>query len=285
MCSAGLTTAPLDDLKSLYESRGYIGPFTAFEGSELERIGIVSLIGSLDKTRGWARNRHLDIPAIANVCRHEGVISCVRAVLGPNLLLWRSNIFAISSDGIGLGWHQDIYRTLIDSPPGAANCSAQINFTDSTKLNTVSVITGSHRWTDDELRERGYRMKAGSDRGAYGTPRWDIPSGEEVLDVPMMAGQFYVFHPRLLHASVRARWFRGAASERSVIPRLKQRLLSRYESWSGRGSVRYSITLRIATPNTKVRPAAFAEVPARATAVLLAGTDPSGINRLGTWAA
>jgi hypothetical protein len=284
MCSASVTMAPLDDLKSLYDRRGYVGPFAAFERRELERTGIVSVVGSLDKVPGWARNRHLDIPAIAEICRNESVISCVRKVLGPNLLMWRSNIFAISSGGKGLRWHQDIYRTLLDSPPGAANCSAQINFTDSTKLNTVSIIPGSHRWTDDELRERGYRMEPGSDRDAYGAPRWDVASGEEVLDVPMMAGEFFVFHPRLLHASADARWFRGAASELSLILRLRRRLLSKYANWSGKRSVRYSITLRIATVDTKVLPAAFVEVPARATAVLLAGTDTAGINRLGAWA-
>ncbi|OLE96186.1 MAG: hypothetical protein AUG75_23475, partial [Cyanobacteria bacterium 13_1_20CM_4_61_6] len=266
----------MDNLKSHYDRKGYVGPFTAFERNELDQMGIVSLIASLDKTRGWARNRHLDIPVIAKLCRNEVIVSCVRAVLGPNLLLWRSNIFAIRSNGIGLGWHQDTYRTLLDCPPGAANCSAQINFTDSTRLNSVSIIPETHRLSDEDLRERAYRMKRGSDEGAYGTPNWEIPSDAGVVDLPMMAGQFYVFHPRLLHASVRARWFRGTADPRSLMPWLKQRLLSKYERWSRQSPIRYSITLRIATPDTKVLPAAFVEVPARATSVLFAGTDTSG---------
>jgi len=283
MLSAAVASKPYD-LKSEYDSNGYVGPFTAFERHEFARMGIVPLIESLEKTREWARNRHLDIPAIANLCRQERIISCVRAVLGPNLLIWRTNIFAVRSNGIGLGWHQDLYRTLLDCPPGAANCSAQINFTDSTKLNSVSVIPGSHRWSDEELRERAYRMKPGSDQGAYGTPNWEVPSNADVRDVRMMAGQFYVFHPRLLHASVRARWFRGTADPKSFAPRMKQRWLKKWETWSGQSAVRYSITLRIATPDTKVLPAAFVEAPTRATSVLFAGTDPCGINNLGPWA-
>jgi hypothetical protein len=127
-------------------------------------------------------------------------------------------------------------------------------------------------------------MKPGSDKGAYGTPNWEVPYNAEVRDVRMMAGQFYIFHPRLLHASVRARWFRGTADPKSLIPRMKQGWLKQYENWFGQSSVRYSITLRIATPNTKVLSAAFIEVPTRATSVLFAGTDTFGINRLGTWA-
>ncbi len=248
-------------------------------------MGIRSLIDSLDKTQRWDRNRHLDIPAIANICRNESVISCVRAVVGPDLMLWRSNIFIVSSRDFGFEWHQDQYRTLLNSPPGAAQCSVQINFTGSTKLNTVTIIPGTHRWTDDELRQRGYRMRAGTDGGAYGTPQWKIPAGAQTLDMPMKAGEFYVFQPGLLHASVRARWLRGEERERSWIPRFKQRLHTAAERLSYRDSVRYSIALRIATPDTEVLPAAFAESPARATAVLLAGTDTGGINKLGKWAA
>src|SRR5262249_224340 len=162
---------------------------------------IISLIDSLDKVCRWGRNRHLDIPAIARICRSESVISRVRAVMGSDLLLWRSNIFAISARDRGFEWHQDEYRTLLRCPSGAAQCSVQINFSDSTKLNRVTIIPGTHRWTDDELRRRGYAMRLGSDGGQYGTPQWTVPTGIESLDMPMQAGQFYVFHPRLLHAS------------------------------------------------------------------------------------
>jgi chlorinating enzyme len=268
-------------IMAFYGSNGYAGPFTAFKRSELERMGIIPLIVSLGGTRSWARNRHLDIPAIATICRNERVISCVRALLGPDLLLWRSNIFAIGD--IGLPWHQDEYRTLLNCPPGAAQCSVQINFTNSTKLNTVTVIPATHRWTDDELRQRGYEMRAGSDGGTYGTPRWRIPAGTQTLDMPMKAGQFYVFHPRLLHASVLRRRVRGEARERSWSSHPDEGLPTASEK-RFRKDLRYSMALRIATPDTEVLPAAFAESPARATPVLLAGIDTTGINRLGTWA-
>jgi chlorinating enzyme len=267
-------------LKAFYERNGYVGPLTAFDGDELERIGAISLINSLEREPHWDRNRHLDILPIANICRNENVVSCVRGVIGPDLLLWRSAIFAISSLERGLRWHQDLYRTLLNCGPGTNQCSVQINFTDSTPLNTVTIMPGSHRWTDEEMRMRGFGLRPGSDGGVYGTPQWDIPRGLETLDMSMKAGQFYVFHPRLLHASVRARWVRGEA----FIPRLVQWLRAGSEMLSGKDLIRYSISLRIATPDTEVLPAAFAQSPTRATSVLLAGTDTAAINSLGKWA-
>lgn len=270
------------DLKNFYESNGYVGPLTAFEPAELDQIGVIPLINSLGRADQWARNRHLDIPAIANICRAERVVSCLREVIGPDLILWRTNIFAMSSLEGGLPWHQDEYRTLLKYPQGTKQCSVQINFTDSTALNTVAVIPQSHIWTDEELAQRGFAMRAGSDGGAYGAPNWDIPTGVETLDMLMKAGQFYVFHPRLLHASVRARWSNGAR-ERALVPRLAQRVQAASEVLSGKGLVRYSIALRIATPDTEVLPSAFVESPTRAASVLLAGIDAAGVNTLGTW--
>ncbi|GAC1305167.1 MAG: hypothetical protein NVSMB10_08820 [Steroidobacteraceae bacterium] len=247
------------ELKAFYDGNGHLGPITAFTRSELERMDLVRVVESLGKARGWARNRHLDVPAIAGVCRNESVLSCVRAVLGPNLLLWRSNLFAIGD--IGLPWHQDEYRTLLSTRLGGGHCSVQISFTDSTTINTVTLVPGTHRWTDDELRARGYVMTPGSGGGLYGTPQWTLPAATQTLDMPLQAGEFYIFHPRLMHAScVRRR---------------------RPDTGS---LVRYSIALRIATPDMKVLPAAFTESPARASSVLLAGVNTFGHNRLGTWA-
>lgn len=272
------------DLRGLYEKQGYVGPLTAFPPEELERLGVIALISSFEATPDWARNRHLDSPLIARICQNETVLSCVRALLGPNLILWRSNIFAIASAGRGLGWHQDTYRTLLDSPPGAAQCSVQINFSDSTSLNAVSVIPGSHAWTDEVLQERGFHVRRTGDRGLYGTPYWDIPVRTATKKIFMTAGQFYVFHPRLLHASVRARWIRGARNEQSLGPRLLQRTMLAYETWRRKDPVRYSLTLRVATPETRVLPLAFQESPKRAGVVVLSGADTASINRLSRWA-
>jgi ectoine hydroxylase-related dioxygenase (phytanoyl-CoA dioxygenase family) len=234
----------------------------------------MSFIADRRDEPGWLRNRHLDVPAVARLCQNPHVISRVRAILGPDLLLWRSNIFAISTHGEGLTWHQDEYRTLLDCADGSEQCSVQINLTDSTRFNCVSVVPGSHVWEPEDFERRGYRMMPGSDGGAYGGRMWFGPDDMDPVDVPMKAGQYYIFHPRLVHGSgaarqaVLPRWLRAASA-----------LVNRREA------LRCSIALRVVTPDARVLPAAFVESPTRAACVLLAGSDRAGINPLGTWAA
>src|SRR6266513_858153 len=91
------------DPKAFYEEKGYLGPLRAFDAQELERIGVVSLIESWDKhTPARNRNRHLDTPQIAKICQNERIRSIVQKVLGQeDLVLWRTNIFAVPSRANG----------------------------------------------------------------------------------------------------------------------------------------------------------------------------------------
>jgi hypothetical protein len=270
------------ELRPFYEREGYAGPFVAVDPGEIDRSRILPLVQALGGgARGaglWERDRHLDVPAIARLCRNETVVSCVRAVLGPDLLLWRSQLWRFEGRAEGLGWHRDEYRALLGSRVGA-HCSAQISLAGSTKANCVTILPRSHAWDEAELRARGYT----SGPGVEFSPEWGIPRDAEVLDLPMRAGEFFVFHPRLLHASVWARSLRVGAS-RPWVARLARWSTKATARLSGERSVRWSLTLRIATPDTTIPDSAFSQSPSGAAAVLLSGTDARGINRLGSWA-
>ena len=244
----------MNAIKVFYEEHGYYGPVRAFEPEELadELRTIFSLTSWPD-----CRNRHLDVPAVAKVCTHARVVAVLRAVLGPDLVLWRSNIFAISPASYALPWHQDEYRGLLAVDDPALHCSAQMNLNDATPGNCVAIVPGSHRWCAEELYRRGY---SSPDPHGAPTPVWNVPPGEPSLDVQLEAGEFYVFHPRLLHTSVLRAGTSAAAAP-----------------------ARYSIALRVATADTPVLPAAFDGTPTRASCVLLAGRD-RGANALGSWA-
>jgi len=84
----------LSDLRKFYEANGYAGPTAAFSAAELEQAGIPSLVPTLGD---WpeCRNRHLDLAAVARICRPEKVVELVRELIGADLLLWRSNVFAM----------------------------------------------------------------------------------------------------------------------------------------------------------------------------------------------
>jgi hypothetical protein len=270
------------DPKAFYEEKGYLGPLRAFDAEEFERIGVVSLIESWDKRDpSRNRNRHLDTPQFAKICQNERIRSIVQKLLGQDLLLWRSNIFAMSSRARGFGWHQDDYRTLLECPSAGAHCSVQLNFTDSTSTNCVSIIPGTHRFSEEDFRERGYAMVPGSDGGLYGSPGWGVPPRVEVVDIPLKAGEFYVFHSRLLHASIQGRRLSSVMVRNRIAVRWG-RIRNKLRSKLIREDViRYSITMRIATANTRILPAAFVESPSRNDVVLLSGRDPCTVDRLG----
>jgi ectoine hydroxylase-related dioxygenase (phytanoyl-CoA dioxygenase family) len=272
----------VEDLRRLYDEQGYVGPFTAFDRRDRARLDVLSFIQTRQEGLEWPRNRHLDVPAVARLCQTEHVISRVRTILGPDLLLWRSNIFAVSTNDEGFVWHQDEYRTLLDCRAGAEQCSVQLNLTDSTQFNCVAVVPGSHRWEPEDFERRGYRMVPGSDAPSYGGRMWSAPEVMDLVDVPMKAGQYYIFHPRLVHGSGAARAAARQGAQQADPPwwrRTASAFVNRRES------LRCSIALRIVTPDAKVLPAAFVESPTRAACVLLSGTDRAGINPLGTWAA
>ena len=253
----------MKDIERLYAENGYFGPSTAFDSSELECSEILPFVCSLTDGTGEHRNRHLDTPAVARICRSPQVVSTVQALLGPDLVLWRSNLFAVSTGGQGLPWHRDQYGGLIDCRNGASQCSVQINLSDSSRANCVAIVPGSHRWEDDELRDRGFDVVPGGSEGTEGNPVYRMADDARPVDMTMRSGQFYVFHPGLLHGST---------------------LRVDDSSDHTRDSVRYSIALRIATPDARVLPRAFARTPSRATCVLFSGRDTTGLNPLGSWA-
>jgi len=249
-----------DQIERFYEESGYCEPAPAFERRD------PGLADALTRIRSFADssellNRHFDIPEVAAICRCPAVIDRVRTILGPDLLLWRSAIFSVSATHQNLPWHQDSYRALLD-PDGAPHCSVQINLTDASESNCVAIVPGSHRWSADDLDAGGYRIvhwnPDGTNVYAYAPQRRD-----QSREIRMRAGQFIVFHPMLLHASI-------------VRPT---------ETPTPGDATRYAISLRITTPSAKVLPAAFTRSPSRERCVLLSGTDSGGRNALGTWAA
>ena len=161
-------------------------------------------------------------------------------------------------------WHRDEYNDVLAGAGHDAHCSVQINLTDANAQNCVAVIPGSHRWDDAELARRGFVAGSRGDRS--NTPDYTTDRVPESVDIHLAAGEFYVFHPRLLHASM----LRGSADRGAP---------------DGDGSTRYSITLRIAAAGVKVLPAAFAGTPTRAACVVLSGSDAGGGNEIGSWAA
>src|SRR5262245_6951324 len=137
-----LSSAELDS----WNDKGFIGPFTALPPPEmaavLDEIG-KTVMADLAQPAGppptetspqearrarvlrATRNRHLDVRAIARVCSHPELVERLASLLGPDLVLWRSQVFLqTGAPGRGLPWHSDHYAALLAEP--GTNLSAHI---------------------------------------------------------------------------------------------------------------------------------------------------------------
>jgi hypothetical protein len=273
------------DLRSRYETDGWAGPIRALDDGEAARrwAGIAEALRA-PVAGSPRRNRHLDLAAVAGICGSDVVRDVVTAVLGPDVLLWRTHLLTIGrSQRMGVRWHQDSYLNLLDTRRGEGHCSVQLAFTPSTRRNCVHVVPGSHRWSEEDLARRGWRVVPGSAEGPNGTPNWGLPPGVRTRPVPLAAGELYVFHPLLLHASLAGT--RLAARDASRTRRV--RFLAR---WWLRAlpellwppADRCSLALRFCRPDVGVRPAAYAESPTRDRPVVVAGSNAAGRNQVTT---
>jgi hypothetical protein len=226
----------------LFRAEGYAGPFRAMP--EAEALAAAETlrreVGGSDAPFAARRNRHLDWPLIDGIARAAPILALARALLGPDMVLWRSQMFFMET-GKGLRWHRDQYLTLLadDTRQVSVHLSLSRTFAD----NCIRIVPGSHAFGRGELAARGFRLVPGSEGGKYGAPNfWRDPGGQlDALPMLLEPGTFFVFHPRLLHGS------RDVTTPDDVRPKL-----------SG-GPVRIGLGLRIAAADNAVLPAAFAE--------------------------
>jgi NAD(P)-dependent dehydrogenase (short-subunit alcohol dehydrogenase family) len=251
----------------VFSQRGYLGPFVAYEPAQMAEFRDQlepqvnqppEGLGSAPTPRHNLRNRHLDLPLVAKICRHPALVERLAALLGPDLLLWRSNFFIQSGlPDDGLPWHQDRYLTLLAEP--RTNLSAQFAITESSRENCMVFLPGTHRLSRDELCARyGLEFQEWSGGGAYGTPRFH-PIDHRSLPlerIVMKPGQFVIFDEALLHAS-------------SVAERASQRI---------------GLAVRVTVPQVRVLPEAFVEsLPLVYRCALLRGENAGGLNELSAW--
>lgn len=237
-----------------FRENGYLGPFPLLSRDEacaLERLILNGFNRNQFSVLKTGRNRHLDWKPIAAVCRIDTLIKSLETLLGPNLLLWRTQLFYQGPER-ALPWHRDTYTNLLEGPQ--SNLSLHIAITPAAESNCVALIPGSHR--DHGTRVFGLEVNPGA--AAYGNTRF-VQTGAPPPEHKMILkrGEFFIFHPMMIH--------RTCYSENPS------------------NSPRLALALRVVPPDVRVLPAAFSEVPSRRGVVVLAGEDVHGFSQLANW--
>lgn len=214
--------------KAFFDENGYMGPFTIYQPEEAEALWKKVRIELLDKNNAiyggnkMNYDRHLDVKTLSDIVSHPDIVRRVQAVLGPDVLCWRTEWFPKYPGDQGTAWHQaesfvafEGESKLVPTAPHAGSWELTVwfAFTDAMRETAcLKVIPKTHRtWYFDEQRNIPFdptTNNKGSGAGFYGydfeklkiDPDWK-PDEAQALKVEMRAGQVLMFTSRCLHAS------------------------------------------------------------------------------------
>ena len=139
--------------------------------------------------RARTQSRHLDSTAVAALCTSTPIIEAVRKILGPRLVLWRSNIFNKLPGAPELEWHRDasVWRDILTP---MINVTAWVALTSANLTNgCIEFLPGSHR------------LKYGSER--VDRPYLQLPHAvsEKKISISLEPGEFVLFDSATMHRS------------------------------------------------------------------------------------
>ena len=176
-----------------FQRDGFVGPYRAFSEStaahfrDMIEREVLTADGPDPKSR--LQSRHLDSPTVYALCSAPPVVDRVVPLLGPDLILWRSNFFEKTARSSALAWHRDSrhWRTLLVP---MINVSAWLAIDAATRDNgCVRLLPGSHN--------EEYRANTNDPKFV------DASSVDETraVDLELKPGEFFLFSSEVLHAS------------------------------------------------------------------------------------
>ena len=193
-----------DDVR-LYHRQGWLGPFRLLSEGEMAeaRRAIDAEILEPGRAQGLAEkdyfhNRHLDNRRVYELLSHPALVERAASILGPDLVLWRTNfqIKAPLSEQEGwdtaVPWHQDCAYY---QPSPNVILSAWIAVDDATRANgCMQVLPGSHRRLYPHVEDPDAEVFGkGVDPATF--------DASEAVDIELKAGEFIFFNESTLHYS------------------------------------------------------------------------------------
>ena len=185
---------------STYEAEGILFPIDVLSENEastfLNRLDeTIALMGANPKTENL-HQLFLNFKWAYDLATHPKVLNAVESLLGPNLLLWGTSVFAKKAFDSGfISWHQDETYWGLDS---GKITTAWIALTESSIENgCMRVIPGSQALAIQPHHET-YAKENLLSRGQEITVK---VSEEEAIDVVLNPGQMSLHHAKIIHGS------------------------------------------------------------------------------------
>lgn len=193
-----------DYLLKTYREKGVVYPLPALSAVEISQVrGEYRSICDSGRVSPRSEQRvfaHLLHPWVAQLVAHPAVLKVVRALIGPDILVWVSefNVKLPRAPGF-FSWHQDLYywKHRYNDLSAIPMATVWLALTDADEENGgMRVLPGSHSVLVEHMeRPDPHNMLTRAQQvcGAV----------DESLTVPvnLTAGEFSVHHPLLFHAS------------------------------------------------------------------------------------
>lgn len=218
----------LEAEKRLFEEQGFIGPFKLWEPEVMTawwKEQRRALLDPKNKERATFAStlnydRHLDIPGLSGLVSEPAIARRFQALIGPDVLCWRTEFFPKNPGESGTGWHQVETYAVGEATKGMLEpvnrtgevpmeLTAWVAFTEATKENgCMKLLPGSHRkWHYNETAVMKWdNTRADSTFFGYNYDELKIdknwnPDDEKVAHVEMKPGEFIIFTARCVHGS------------------------------------------------------------------------------------
>lgn len=208
------------ELESFYKN-GFIGPFPAYTPEEM--VGIrnridAEVIHTPSDIYGFetGRDRHLDRQVIYEFITHPAIVGRLVSILGPDIMIWRSNFFFKPAGAPETVWHQaNVFKEYVEHPilePPDPESLFQLTVwiaIDEANLDNgcVQLVPGTHHQlapkakTDDEIKGDGQYGVYQSGFFGYDQGRKFSFDPSTIVSMECQPGEFFIFTQRVIHGS------------------------------------------------------------------------------------
>jgi non-heme Fe2+,alpha-ketoglutarate-dependent halogenase len=224
-----------DDEIQFFHENGFAGPFQLCSPEEMAGyrpefynnvLGQVSPLYGFETVRDW----HLCSPTIHKLVTHPVIANRLTQLLGPDILIWRSDLFPKPPGAPETVWHQaNLFKEFVDvailDAPDANDLfqlTVWIAIDDSmVKNGCMQFLPGTHKVKLGDLVDKYGKVLEGGGKEdidqapqkdafghkkegffGYGVDLKTTIDPDKVVNCPCKAGEFFIFTQRTLHASL-----------------------------------------------------------------------------------